>query len=388
MSAFSISSIEESTGQGGRGAVGGDVRSSSSVSSSFLERFDEREVDSRSGSPFYGGERVINGMSLFLLKGGARIDWEKAESSSGWPRIKVYGWAFHDVGIFRSDYSTGEELQWWADRSHIARDVENARLICLGVSHRNEGVFHGKRANQEDFFFVYTYMFNQLFLRVSFIAFQAAVLRELNVAPSQLHPNDWAAIQAFANETMSTLNSNVVIEHEEGFNKAMRQADFLLKVDPLAFGFDINKDVFNGKMLLIDEADDEDAGVDEPDNVDDEAPEGVPKGTRHSPLGQVDNSSFWNSVHVDGLASIRLQRVEECVVVLLKPEIPNLGRWGSLNRIEIEQKQSPSLSCRHSSAPLRAPGRRAVVFHAQALQRSPKSSSSGAQAPQKGVPGR
>ncbi|KOM38097.1 hypothetical protein LR48_Vigan03g147900 [Vigna angularis] len=144
MSAVGISSYEESAGQGGRGAVGGDVRSSSSVSSSFLESSDEREVDSGLGSPFYGGERVINGMSLFLLKGDVRIDRENAEPSGGWPRIKGYGWASHDVGTFRSDYSTREELQWWAYRSHIARDVEDSRLIRLGGESSERASFSWK----------------------------------------------------------------------------------------------------------------------------------------------------------------------------------------------------------------------------------------------------
>ncbi|KOM47821.1 hypothetical protein LR48_Vigan07g152500 [Vigna angularis] len=79
--------------------------------------------------------------------------------------------------------------------------------------------------------------------------------------------------------------------------------------------------------------------------------------------------------------------MEECVVVLIQPEIPNLGRLGPLNRTEVEQKQSPSRGEWRSSAPHRAPGRRAVVFHTQASQRSPKTSKSGAQAPQKGCPG-
>ncbi|KOM52593.1 hypothetical protein LR48_Vigan09g125200 [Vigna angularis] len=488
MSSVSISSSEELAGQGGGGVAVGDAQSPSSVSS-FLKKI-EREANSGSESLFYGGERIINGMSLFLLKGSVRIDQEVAEPSEGWPRIKGYGWASHDVGLFRSDYSTRNELQWWADRY--------------------ERVFHGKGASEEDFFFLYTYMFNQLFLRIPFIAFQAAVLCELNVAPTQLHPNGWAAIQAFvticaamgitplyvfadatqnfcflfshkrqgeggskgrdpqtassnrafaflkarlvvplmeqvmmavnrtppvvdlepstgttpttvvvpsekkrkskegekssskrsrregsslrpipvgvldpefhlvahmrshdlqaeldekkktsdalrvrvealvidhagcvvkrvglqaklddthaelthlrdqlkaarakadrsaqevgklkvkvkrlglreeelvdqnetlttellkANRTISTLNANVVIEHEEGFNKAMRQAVFLLNVDPLASGFDIHQDVFDGKMLPIDEGDDEEAGVDEPVQVDNTAVE-------------------------------------------------------------------------------------------------------------------
>ncbi|KOM54932.1 hypothetical protein LR48_Vigan10g082400 [Vigna angularis] len=196
MSAVSISFSEEPAGQGGRGVVRGNAQSSSSMSSSFLEK-SERKVDLGPESPFYGGERVINGIFLFLLKGDVRIDREIAKSSGGWPHIKGYGWASNDVGTFRSDYNTQEELQWWADRSHIVRNMEDAHLIRLRVSHRNERVFHGKGTSEEDFFFVYTYMFNQLFLQVSFTAFQAAVLHELNIAPSQLHPNGWAAIQAF-----------------------------------------------------------------------------------------------------------------------------------------------------------------------------------------------
>ncbi|KOM37913.1 hypothetical protein LR48_Vigan03g129500 [Vigna angularis] len=38
---------------------------------------------------------------------------------------------------------------------------------------------------------------NGMFVRVPFTTFQLAVLRELNVAPSQLHPNAWASTQAF-----------------------------------------------------------------------------------------------------------------------------------------------------------------------------------------------
>ncbi|KOM43727.1 hypothetical protein LR48_Vigan05g133200 [Vigna angularis] len=54
-----------------------------------------------------------------------------------------------------------------------------------------------------------------------------------------------------ANEAISTLNTNVQIEHEEGFTKALRQATFLLEVDPLAVGFDISQDVYDGKMLPV-----------------------------------------------------------------------------------------------------------------------------------------
>lgn len=54
-----------------------------------------------------------------------------------------------------------------------------------------------------------------------------------------------------ANETIVKLDTMSIIEHEEGFNKAMRHAAFLLKVDPLAVGFDMNQDVYGEEMRPI-----------------------------------------------------------------------------------------------------------------------------------------
>lgn len=58
-----------------------------------------------------------------------------------------------------------------------------------------------------------------------------------------------------ANESITLLDKNVAIEHEEGFNKAMRQTVFLLKVDPLAVGFDMNQDVCDWVMKSIEDSD-------------------------------------------------------------------------------------------------------------------------------------
>lgn len=69
--------------------------------------------------------------------------------------------------------------------------------------------------------------------------------------------NAWLASELMkANETITTLDTNVAIERKEGFNKAMRQATFLLKVDPIAVGFKIDQDVFSGEMRLVVEVED------------------------------------------------------------------------------------------------------------------------------------
>lgn len=83
------------------------------------------------------------------------------------------------------------------NRSYIVRDVAHAQFIRAAVSRENERVSHGKGSSVDDFFFFYANFFNQLHIRVPFTDFQAVILRELNVAPTQLHPNAWATVQAF-----------------------------------------------------------------------------------------------------------------------------------------------------------------------------------------------
>lgn len=57
---------------------------------------------------------------------------------------------------------------------------------------------------------------------------------------------------AAARAKIAELNANVVIEHEEGFFKALRQASVLLNVaKPLEIGFDIEKDVYDGVLTYV-----------------------------------------------------------------------------------------------------------------------------------------
>jgi len=65
--------------------------------------------------------------------------------------------------------------------------------IC-GVIDR---VCHGRENAPVDFFFVYSTLFVDLHVTLPFDNFTIGVLRTLNVAPTQLHPNSWAALQAF-----------------------------------------------------------------------------------------------------------------------------------------------------------------------------------------------
>ncbi|KOM57440.1 hypothetical protein LR48_Vigan11g047300 [Vigna angularis] len=71
--------------------------------------------------------------------------------------------------------------------------------------------------------------------------------------------------QLKAKERIAELEATIVFEHEEGFNKALRQASLLAGIqEPFALGFDIEKDVFDGVLMDLNTVDDEDPGVEGP----------------------------------------------------------------------------------------------------------------------------
>ncbi|WVY95090.1 hypothetical protein V8G54_034178 [Vigna mungo] len=144
------------------------VASPSSVSSSFLEKANSGEDESL--PPSSEGDRLINGYAIFLLQGVVS----------------------HELRV-----TVGLLLTWMSTplTSGPARNFCDGRIapILPGTSK----MLGYSIWDQEDFFFVYTYMFDQMYIHVPFTEFQASVLKELNIAPSQLHLNGWAVVQAF-----------------------------------------------------------------------------------------------------------------------------------------------------------------------------------------------
>ncbi|KAG2407532.1 uncharacterized protein HKW66_Vig0023540 [Vigna angularis] len=195
MASVSIESGSRSSGGVREGSARGDSSDSlSSVSSHFLE-----EAVGSSGadpeSPVSTNDRIFHGVPLFLLKGGVRVVGSPFEPDGQGAMVSEL--APLVPSRYASCYAYRKELEWRVRHTHIVRDVEDSRLIRAGVTLLNERVFHDGRSSPYDFFFMYVTFFTHLFIRVPFTKFQTAVLREVNVAPTQLHPNSWAAVQAF-----------------------------------------------------------------------------------------------------------------------------------------------------------------------------------------------
>jgi len=78
----------------------------------------------------------------------------------------------------------------------IAKGV-NLSIVSLERVSAIDRVRHGQEGATEKFFYMYMCHFSQLHVRLPLDDFTMGVLRELNVAPTQLHPNSWAYMQAF-----------------------------------------------------------------------------------------------------------------------------------------------------------------------------------------------
>ncbi|RDX99701.1 hypothetical protein CR513_17218, partial [Mucuna pruriens] len=61
----------------------------------------------------------------------------------------------------------------------------------------DESVNNWASSEDSPFFYVYELVFSKLGLKLPLTAFEQTILRALNVAPTQLHPNSWAFVRAF-----------------------------------------------------------------------------------------------------------------------------------------------------------------------------------------------
>lgn len=123
---------------------------------------------------------------------------QKKVHNSSSTSINGYDWASHYVSEFCISFSNKPILRDWIENSCILRILNHSSCVRLSAYRGNERVFHGKDDSVTDFFFAYSCMFYDMYVRLPFSVFQVDVLRMLNVAPSQLHPNNWGCIQAFA----------------------------------------------------------------------------------------------------------------------------------------------------------------------------------------------
>jgi len=116
---------------------------------------------------------------------------------SNWSAKASYEWVAADVCNHSSLFRWSRLLNSWLNcTSIIAKGVDRG-IVSLERVSAIERVCHGQEGATEKFFYMYMCHFSQLHVRLLLDDFTIGVLRELHVAPTQLHPNSWAYLQAF-----------------------------------------------------------------------------------------------------------------------------------------------------------------------------------------------
>ena len=88
-------------------------------------------------------------------------------------------------------------LNFWLNCTPVIAKGVDRGIISPERVNAIERVCHGLERATEKFFYMYMCHFSQLHMRLPLDDFTTGVLHELNVPPTQLHPNNWAYLQAF-----------------------------------------------------------------------------------------------------------------------------------------------------------------------------------------------
>ncbi|MED6137330.1 hypothetical protein PIB30_064021 [Stylosanthes scabra] len=106
----------------------------------------------------------------------------------------LYGWVKGGVLEIPSLFLDAESVEQQGPPLLWVRKGQKIKMEFVPCSPHDRVCYEGEGA---DWFFMYTCVFAEIGIRFPFTEFECAVLRQLNCAPSQIHPNSWAFIRAF-----------------------------------------------------------------------------------------------------------------------------------------------------------------------------------------------
>ena len=113
-------------------------------------------------------------------------------AESNWPAKGGYGWVAADVRNQSSLFRWSRLLNSWLNCIPVISKGVSGDIVSLERVSAIDRVCHGQEGATDKFFYMYMCHFSQLHVRLSLDDFTMGVLRALNMAPTQLHPNSWA----------------------------------------------------------------------------------------------------------------------------------------------------------------------------------------------------
>ena len=121
------------------------------------------------------------------------------EDSEGGSELSLFEIDWLDVEVAKaiSVYSSSSSIQSFIDSVDILDDSLLDHAFSARRCLPSDRVFHGQGSSDFDFLFLYSKLVKDSRLRLPLDEFSIRVLRALNVALTQLHPNSWAYLRGF-----------------------------------------------------------------------------------------------------------------------------------------------------------------------------------------------
>jgi len=133
----------------------------------------------------------------------SRESSERGESSSGSSESTsgslgpTYDWVEIAVRNTATMLRKPDDLDKVIAKAPLVHSGLPSDIVVAEICGYTDRVCHGRENAPVDFFFVYNTLFVDLRVTLPFDEFTTDVLRFLNLAPTQLHPNSWACLQAY-----------------------------------------------------------------------------------------------------------------------------------------------------------------------------------------------
>ncbi|KOM53185.1 hypothetical protein LR48_Vigan09g184400 [Vigna angularis] len=181
------------SGDEGRGYADNDNASPSSSSLALFSGPSARASPSGNSSDLLVDSDAPDEVAIHVDSTGA---WDGKPRA--WPPVPGYEWVPHEVRQLPSSFYDRQAFRNLIPHVCLVKSADDARHFKLAICQRTERVCHGRGNYPSDFFYVYATMFKDLKVLLPFSDFQMGVLRTLNLAPTQLHPNGWAFMQVFS----------------------------------------------------------------------------------------------------------------------------------------------------------------------------------------------